>query len=139
MHAKRNQLLPQQLHPRSQPRKTPVFWHKVIFSQRKENTQNTQPTVLTKVATAVIQARGFLSSRLPATQKELTPCEQGRRRESSFPPHFFWISFVKGDFEKRIFQFRVRACVRACVRPSVRPEAYSLRIGRFCLTKNEGF
>ena len=69
------------------------------------------------------------------TQQELTPCEQGRRRESSSLPRFFWISFVKGDFEKRIFQFRVRACVRA----SVRPEAHSDRIGRFCLTKNGGF
>ena len=60
------------------------------------------------------------------TQQELTPCEQGRRRESSFLPRFFWISFVKGDFEKRIFQKCVRACVRASVRPSVRPSVLPL-------------
>ena len=64
------------------------------------------------------QAEGFplfgsaAAGGLAVTQQELTPCEQGRRRESSFLPRFFWISFVKGDFEKRIFQFRVRASVR---------------------------
>ena len=61
----------------------------------------------------------------------MTPCEQGRRRESSFLPRFFLISFVEGDFEKRIFQ--------NCVRASVRPGAHSSRIGRFRLTKNGGF
>ena len=53
-----------------------------------------------------------------ATQQELTPCGQGRRRESSFLPRFFWMSFVKGDFEKRIFQ---NLSVRASVRPSRSP------------------
>ena len=57
------------------------------------------------------------------TRQELTPCGQVGRRESSSLPRFFWISFVKGDFEKRIFQ----NCVRACVRPSVRP---TIRLSR---------
>ena len=40
----------------------------------------------------------FFDKRLEIrTQQELTPCE------SSFLPCFFWISFVKGDFKKRIF------------------------------------
>ena len=62
-----------------------------------------------------------------------------RKAREFFTTPFFWISFVKGDFEKRIFQFRVRACMRPCVRPSVRPEAHSARFGRFGLTKNGGF
>ena len=57
------------------------------------------------------------------TQQELTPCEQGRRRESSFLPRFFWISFVKRDFEKRIFQFRVRASVRPSVQKPIAIES----------------
>ena len=57
------------------------------------------------------------------TQQELTPCEQGGRRESSFLPRFFWISLVKADFEKRIFQFRVRACVRPSVQKPIAIES----------------
>ena len=53
----------------------------------------------------------------------MTPREQGRRRESSFLPRFFWISLVERDFEKRIF----RKCVCARVRPSVRPFLYPSR------------
>ena len=41
----------------------------------------------------------------------MTPSDQGGRRETSFLTLLFWISFVEGDFEKRIFQ--------KCVRPSV--------------------
>ena len=67
------------------------------------------------------------------TQQELTPCEQGGRRESSFLPRFFRIFSVKRDFEKRIFQ---NLSVRASVRPVSRANRDT--ICRFCLTKNEG-
>ena len=35
-----------------------------------------------------------IGPKLVETKQELTPCEQGGRRESSFLPRFCWISFV---------------------------------------------
>ena len=69
------------------------------------------------------------------TQQELTPCEQGRRRESSFLPRFFWISFVKGDFEKRIFQKYVRACVRASIQKPIALESIDFASPKWRVSK----
>ena len=64
----------------------------------------------------------------------------------SFVFRFFGILFVKGDFEKCIFQNCVRAWVRACVRSFVRSfvcssvqKPIALELFHFASVKTSGF
>ena len=66
---------------------------------------------LTSIFPAVSPQRGLTSN-----TAGINSVRTRQKAREFFPTPFFWFSFVKGDFEKHIFQ---NLSVRACVRPSV--------------------
>ena len=52
-----------------------------------------------------------------------------------FSTLFFWISFVKGDFEKRIFQKYVRACVRPSAQKPIALESVDFASPKWRVSK----